>query len=65
VPLEVPQATEVRADGPRRWLRFNRFQVTATDLIASVGERYRIQDISIEEPSIESIIRQIYEQGMT
>jgi ABC-2 type transport system ATP-binding protein len=65
VPLSVPQATEIRADGPRRWLRFNRARVTATDLIASVAERYRIQDISIEEPSIESIIRQIYEQGMT
>jgi ABC-2 type transport system ATP-binding protein len=65
VPLEVAQATEIRADGPRRWLRFNRSRVTATHLIASVAERYRIQDISIEEPSIESIIRQIYEQGRT
>src|SRR5215469_1747785 len=35
-PLAVPNAREVRADGPRRWLRFGRSDVAATDLIAAV-----------------------------
>ena len=63
-PLDVPHAREVRADGPRRWLRFNRADTTAADLIAAVAARYRVQDLTIEEPEIEQIIRRIYEEGL-
>ncbi len=62
--LEVAGASEVRADGPRRWLRFSRRALTAPDLIAAVAARYPVQDLAIEEPSIEEIIRHIYEEGM-
>jgi ABC-2 type transport system ATP-binding protein len=55
---------EVKADGPRRWLRFNRADTTAADLIAAVAARYRVQDLTIEEPEIEQIIRRIYEEGL-
>ena len=64
IPLAVEQAEEVRADGPRRWLRFGRGDVTAASLISRVAARYPIQDVSIEEPTIEAIIRRIYEEGM-
>jgi ABC-2 type transport system ATP-binding protein len=63
-PLDVPLAVEVRADGPRRWLRFSRSDISAADLIAAVAARYRLQDLTIEEPEIESIIRRIYEEGL-
>jgi ABC-2 type transport system ATP-binding protein len=63
-PLEAPPAVEVRADGPRRWLRFSRADTTAADLIATVAARYRVQDLTIEEPEIEQIIRRIYEEGL-
>lgn len=63
-PVVVPPAVEVRADGPRRWLRFNRAETTAAALIAAVAARYRLQDLTIEEPEIESIIRRIYEDGI-
>ncbi|MGH2354415.1 MAG: ABC transporter ATP-binding protein [Chloroflexota bacterium] len=63
-PLRVPHACEVRADGPRRWLRFSRADTTAADLIAAVAARYRLHDLTIEEPEIEAIIRRIYEQGL-
>jgi ABC-2 type transport system ATP-binding protein len=59
-PLVVPRAREVRADGPRRWLQFDRFEVTAAELIADVAARYRLRDLTIEEPDIESIVRRIY-----
>ncbi len=62
--LDVPNAREVRADGPRRWLRFRRADTTAADLIAAVAARYRIRDLTIEEPEIEAIIRRIYEEGI-
>ncbi|MDQ3811367.1 MAG: ATP-binding cassette domain-containing protein [Chloroflexota bacterium] len=63
-PVVVPNAIQVRADGPRRWLRFNRSEVTAAELIAGVAARYRLHDLTIEEPEIETIIRHIYEQGL-
>jgi len=64
VPLLVAPAVEVRADGPRRWLRFSRQDTTAPELIAAVVARYRVQDISIEDTTIEEIIRRIYETGI-
>ena len=63
--LRVPWAQEVRADGPRRWLQFNRLNTTAAELIADVAGRYRLRDLTIEEPDIESIVRRIYEHGLS
>jgi ABC-2 type transport system ATP-binding protein len=63
-PVRVPRAREIRADGPRRWLQFNRLEVTAADLIAEVAARYRLHDLTIEEPDIETIVRRIYEHGL-
>jgi ABC-2 type transport system ATP-binding protein len=64
-PIAVPYATQIRADGPRRWLRFNRLETTAAELIAAVAGRYRLHDLTIEEPDIETIVRRIYEQGLS
>jgi ABC-2 type transport system ATP-binding protein len=61
--VEVRGASEVRADGPRRWLQFNRLETTAAELIAEVAGRYPLHDLTIEEPDIESIVRRIYEEG--
>jgi ABC-2 type transport system ATP-binding protein len=63
VPLEVPDALEIKAEGPRRWLQFNREAISAAALIGQVAALYPLQDLSIEEPEIEAIIRQIYEEG--
>jgi ABC-2 type transport system ATP-binding protein len=54
----------VWADGPRRWLRFRRDETTAAELIAAVSARYRIRDLTIEQPEIKSIVRHIYEKGL-
>src|SRR5262249_17215984 len=63
-PLDVRNAKETGADGPRRWLQFNRLELTAAELITEVAARYRLHDLTIEEPDIESIVRHIYEQGL-
>ncbi|HET7771573.1 MAG TPA: ATP-binding cassette domain-containing protein [Chloroflexota bacterium] len=62
-PIHLPHAAEVRSDGPRRWLSFDRTLTTASALISDVAAHYRLQDLTIEEPEIESIIRHIYERG--
>ena len=61
--VEVAHAAAVRREGPRVWLRFNRDATTAAALIAEVTARYRIRDLTVEEPEIEAIVRDIYEAG--
>ncbi len=53
-----------RREGARAWYRYDRAAVSTADLIAQVLARYRIQDLSVQEPEIEEIIRQIYEGGL-
>jgi ABC-2 type transport system ATP-binding protein len=62
--VQVRGAVQVRADGPRRWLQFNRLETTAAELIAEVAGRYQLHDLTIEEPDIETIVRRIYEDGL-
>jgi ABC-2 type transport system ATP-binding protein len=53
-------AEVVRAEGPRRWIRFARERVSAAALIARVLADHEVTDLSIVEPDIEDIIRRIY-----
>jgi ABC-2 type transport system ATP-binding protein len=41
-------------------LRFRRDGHTATSLLAQVGARAPIRDITLEEPAIEDVVRTIY-----
>ena len=44
--------------------RFQREAISASDLIARVAARYRIRDLTIEEPEIEEVVRRIYLEGI-
>jgi ABC-2 type transport system ATP-binding protein len=61
--MRIANAEVVRREGPRVWLRFDRQATTAAALIADVAARYRIRDLTVEEPPIEGIVRGIYENG--
>ncbi len=58
--LTVTGATVTRVDGPRQWLRFDRDEVTASELLGRVTAQAEVRDLSVEEPDIESIVREIY-----
>jgi ABC-2 type transport system ATP-binding protein len=62
-PMQVPHAEILRREGPRVWLSFDREATTAAALIADVAARYRVRDLTVEEPDIESVVRGIYENG--
>jgi ABC-2 type transport system ATP-binding protein len=53
-----------KSDGPRHWLRFDRQRVNPAELIAAVAASHEVQDVAIEEPDIEDIVRRIYEEGI-
>lgn len=62
--ISVPHAEVMRREGPRIWLRFDRGVTTAAALIADVAARYPVIDLTVEEPEIEAIVRDIYSHGM-
>lgn len=55
---------QVQADGPRICLSFQRDMLPAHELVAWLGARYRLRDITFQEPEIEDVIRRIYEEGL-
>lgn len=58
--LRVDGAEVVRIEGPRQWLQFRRDDVTASELLTRVTATVEVRDLSVEEPDIESIVREIY-----
>jgi ABC-2 type transport system ATP-binding protein len=51
-------------DGRRTIYRFTRGDISASELIQRLSARYRIEDLSVQEPQIEDTVRRIYEQGL-
>ncbi|MBN1485045.1 MAG: ATP-binding cassette domain-containing protein [Chloroflexia bacterium] len=62
--VSVEGARVSEREGRRAVYRFERGVVSASDLIGRLSARYRISDLSVREPDIESTIRRIYEQGL-
>ncbi len=62
---ELPSGVrQVRADAPRVALSFGRDTLAAHELVAWLGARYRLRDVTFEEPEIEDVIRRIYENKL-
>jgi ABC-2 type transport system ATP-binding protein len=61
-PLEVSGAVTTRVDGPRQWLRFQRDDITASELLTRVTALADVRDLSVEEPDIEQIVKAIYQR---
>jgi ABC-2 type transport system ATP-binding protein len=59
-PIDVPGAVVQRIEGPRQWLSFPSDR-SAAPLVAAVAASYDVADLSIAEPDIEDVIKQIYD----
>ncbi len=59
-----PGVRLLRAESPRLWLGFSREGISAHELVAWLGTRYKLHDITFQEPEIEDVIRRIYEEGL-
>jgi len=62
--LLVEGAEVVEYDGLRATFQFDRASVSASELIGRISAQYRIQDLSVREPEIESTIRRIYQDRL-
>jgi len=58
-PIEVPGATVRRVEGPRQWLSFPA-DASAAPVVAAVAAAYDVADLSVQEPDIEDVIRELY-----
>ena len=48
--------------GPRQWLSFPT-EASAAPVVAAVAASYDVADLSIQEPDIEDVIRDLYSRG--
>lgn len=58
-PIEVPGATTRKVEGPRQWLSFPA-DASAAPIVAAVVAAYDVADLSVQEPDIEDVIRELY-----
>jgi len=61
-PIDVPGAAVRRVEGPRQWLAFPA-DASAAPIVAAVASAYDVADLSIQEPAIEDVIRDLYSHG--
>ena len=62
---ELPAGVrQVQAESPRLCLNFERDAIPAHELVAWLGARHRLRDVTFQEPEIEDVIRRIYEEGL-
>jgi ABC-2 type transport system ATP-binding protein len=60
-PITLPAGTEIVEQGSRKLqVRFDRTQVTASQLASAVMEQIEVRDFSLAEPDLASIVKQIY-----
>lgn len=60
-PVAVGGAEFIRRDDAKVWLQFDPATVALPALIAEITTRYAVTDLSIVEPDLELVIRQMYE----
>jgi ABC-2 type transport system ATP-binding protein len=62
--VEVEGAEVVESSPSRVVYQFERREITASELIGQLSERFRIVDLQVREPDIEATIRRIYEERL-
>ncbi|KJS22312.1 MAG: sugar ABC transporter ATP-binding protein [Clostridiaceae bacterium BRH_c20a] len=63
-PFEEKGVELIREEGQRKWLKFNRDEISSAQLLAEIAKKYEIKDLIIQEPEIDYIIRKVYERGL-
>jgi ABC-2 type transport system ATP-binding protein len=62
--IVMPGVRLVSTEGNRITFEFDREGVRADELIIALAGRYRLKDVTVTEPALEAIIREIYVKGL-
>lgn len=60
--IEDHDATLMRREGGRVWLRFSPSKTSAPALIARITAKYQVRDLYVENPPIDAVIAQLYRE---
>ncbi len=61
--IDVADANVVDCQGTKVWLEYDPAATTVPTLISAISQQHQIMDVSITEPDLEAIIRQVYGEG--
>jgi ABC-2 type transport system ATP-binding protein len=56
-----PRLTIIKDEGLEKTIQFNHEEIGVAEAITLITRKYNITDISIKEPEIEEIVRDLYE----
>ncbi|BBB89575.1 MAG TPA: ATP-binding cassette domain-containing protein [Methylomusa anaerophila] len=59
--LTMNHVVLMKENGPQKWLRFNKDDLSPSEIIAELMKKYEILDLTVEEPGVEGMIKQIYQ----
>ncbi|MFB6213509.1 MAG: ATP-binding cassette domain-containing protein [Candidatus Nanohaloarchaea archaeon] len=62
--LELEGIEEVKKDNGETEIVFNREEISASDLMREVLDRYDVADFRIKEPDVESVVKKVYSEGL-
>ncbi len=62
--IEIPGVEVVEEKGNKKRFRFQKDEIQVSSLIYELNQKYGIVDLTIQEPEIEGIIREIYQGGI-
>ncbi|WP_058304265.1 ABC transporter ATP-binding protein [Gorillibacterium timonense] len=63
-PLSYPGVETVDRQGSKLWLKFRKDEIQVSQLINRLSQSYSIVDLTVQEPDIEALIREIYLGGI-
>ncbi len=62
--ISIPKAHVTYREGARVQYRFSPEEVSTADLIGAILQKFKIIDISVQEPDIEELIKTVYEDNL-
>ncbi|MCP5004916.1 MAG: hypothetical protein GY941_13405, partial [Planctomycetes bacterium] len=57
--------TVINEEMCKKWLMFDNDNTSTGEVVSLLATRYKIKDISVKEPSVESIIKNIYSNSVS
>lgn len=63
--ISIPNAHVTFQEGARVQYRFSPEAISTADLIRAILQKFKIVDISVQEPDIEELIKTVYEDNLT
>ncbi len=62
--FDLPMVNVVKSEANKKWFRFDQDKVSVQEVISHILEGHNVKDISIHEPKVADIVKNIYANGI-